>query len=229
MQSGNCLTNFFIKLDRKPKTWEERLTLFVGYLVECKKQSNTINSYISAIKAVLKQDGIELSEDRYLLSSLTKACRWRNDQVNIKLPIQKGMVNMLILETDRYFNKGGQVYLSVMYKAIFASAYYGLLRISEIASGSHPVLVTDVHVADNKQKILFVLRTSKTHWKNTAPQLVKIESIPIKRGTDSTLANADTCPYNCLRQYIALRKAYRSKSEPFFVFSDRSPVKPEQV
>ena len=44
---------FFIKLDRKPLSWEDRLTLFVGYLVKSGKKSTTIKSYISAIKAVL--------------------------------------------------------------------------------------------------------------------------------------------------------------------------------
>ena len=33
---------FFIKLDRKPASWEERLILFVGYLIERKRQLTTI-------------------------------------------------------------------------------------------------------------------------------------------------------------------------------------------
>ena len=48
-----CFNKFYIRLDRKPETWEERLVLFVGYLVEGKKKSQTIKSYISAIRAVL--------------------------------------------------------------------------------------------------------------------------------------------------------------------------------
>ena len=41
--------SFFIKLDIKPNNWEDRLTLFVGYLVGKRRKSNTIRSYISAI------------------------------------------------------------------------------------------------------------------------------------------------------------------------------------
>ena len=44
---------FYIKLDIKPHSWEDRLTLFIGYLVDQDKQSSTIKSYISAICAVL--------------------------------------------------------------------------------------------------------------------------------------------------------------------------------
>ena len=37
---------FFVKLDVKPKTWEERLILVVGYLVHKQLKANTINSYV---------------------------------------------------------------------------------------------------------------------------------------------------------------------------------------
>ena len=58
---------FIIKLDQKPRTWEDRLTLFCAYLVDLKGfcaylvdlkgQSATIKLYVSAIKWVLKSDG----------------------------------------------------------------------------------------------------------------------------------------------------------------------------
>ena len=67
---------FFIRLDIKPQNWEDRLILFVGYLVESNKKSSTIRSYISAIKAVLREDNVIINEDKYLLSSLTKACKY---------------------------------------------------------------------------------------------------------------------------------------------------------
>ena len=79
---------FFIKLNTKPHTWEERLTLFVGYLVQKQLKASTIRSYISGIKAVLRQDGYEINEDQYLLTSLTKARRLVNDQhVRTRLPL----------------------------------------------------------------------------------------------------------------------------------------------
>ena len=45
---------FFIQLDVKPNNWEDRLTLFVGYLISYRQaQSQTIRSYVSAIKTIL--------------------------------------------------------------------------------------------------------------------------------------------------------------------------------
>ena len=59
---------------------------------------------------------------------------------------------------------------------MISTSYFGLLRVGEITSGDHPVLATDVHIAANKRKIMFVLHTSKTHWKNMKPQMIKITS-----------------------------------------------------
>ena len=49
---------FFQRLDQKPKHWEPRITLFIGYLVEKNMQSATIRTYLSAIRAVLKINGL---------------------------------------------------------------------------------------------------------------------------------------------------------------------------
>ena len=84
---------FFIRLDHKPDTWEECLILFVGFLVDKDLKSNTIKCYISAIKAVLKDDGKTLDEDTYLLKSLTKACSLRNDRVYTRLPVKNQYCN----------------------------------------------------------------------------------------------------------------------------------------
>ena len=90
-----------------------------------------------------------------------------------------------------------------------------------MTTGTHPIAARDVHIGENKNKILFVLRTSKTHWKDVDPQTVKICS------TQSNNKNNKTnklCPYSLLREYLKIRKPYKTNHEPFFVFADRSPV-----
>ena len=49
-------------------TWEQRITLFVAYLVKEKKKSSMIKSYISAIKAVLADVNVLINEDRCLIN-----------------------------------------------------------------------------------------------------------------------------------------------------------------
>ena len=209
---------FYIKLDQKPDNWEDRIILFIGYLIDRKRTSQTIKSYLSALKLVLQEDGITLNQDQFLIKSLTKACRYKNDRVRLRLQIHVGILKMLLKTIQQHFDKQGQLYLSIMYQALFATAYYGLFRVSELTSGAHPVKVGDVQIGVNKQKLLFLLRSSKMHSENALPQMVKISSL--KRHTESKLF----CPYAKLKDFIEIRPKYKIRSEPFFVFRDKSPV-----
>ena len=156
---------FFVRLDVKPKEWADRIPLFVAYLVHNKYKSQTVRSYLSAIRGVLREDGIKLTTDSFLLSALTRACKLKNDRVKTQLPIHWGMLTLLIRKTLDHFEAINQTYLATLYVAIFATMYFGLLRVGEVGMGSHPIKVQDVHVAQNKQKILLLLRSSKTHNK----------------------------------------------------------------
>ena len=95
---------FYLKLDRKPTQWSDRITLFIGYLIETKHQSSTVKSYLSALRAVLKENNIPLHEDVYLMSALTKACKYNNDTVHIRMPIQKTMLKMLLKQLTIMFD-----------------------------------------------------------------------------------------------------------------------------
>ena len=56
-----------------------------------------------------------------------------------------------------------QDYLITLYRTILLTAYYGLFRVSEITLSPHVLKARDVHIATNKKKLKFVLRSSKTH------------------------------------------------------------------
>ena len=86
---------FFIRLDKKPDTWKDHLTLFVGYLIDNKRQFATVKSYISAVRAILMEIGVKLNNEHTQFSSLTKACRLVNDQIKTRLPIQKDLLSAI--------------------------------------------------------------------------------------------------------------------------------------
>ena len=114
-----------------------------------------------------------------------------------------------------------QPYLTLLYRALFSTAYFGLFRIGELTKGMHPVLAKDVHIADNKRKMLFILHTSKMHWTDVKPQIIKIMS----KGIALVEKESNYCPYRILQQYLAVREcSFIQRDEPFFVFCDRSPV-----
>ena len=206
------------------------------------KQSSTVKSYISAIRTVLKDNNIKINEDQFLITSLTKACRLVNDRVKTRLPVQKPMLEIMLRHMRECYNKKGQTYLKILYTAIFFTMYYGLFRIGELTTGDHPVLARDVHLGKNKKKLLFVLRTSKTLYKNMKPQLVKItstkmrnksrakSSVSLQTSQRNSNARELPCPYQALKAYLKQRgTTYKSPSEPFFVFRDKSPVQPKHV
>ena len=95
--------NFIIKLDSKPNSWEDRTTLFITHLIDNGAQSNSMKSYVSAIKRILANDGYEWNEKKVLLSSLTRACRLINDKVKTRLPIQCGLLELILFEIQRRF------------------------------------------------------------------------------------------------------------------------------
>ena len=151
--------HFLLKLDHKPKSWEDRATLFGASLFERGIQSSTMKSYMSAIKNTLTDDNYPWNSDLLVLSMLTKACKTVNDGINTKLPIHKNLLELLLFEVERMYDS--QPFLERMYKALFLIAYYSMFRIGELASGTHPVKAKDVHIVKNKNKLLFILYTSK--------------------------------------------------------------------
>ena len=61
-----------------------------------------VQSYISAMKAVLKMNDIDVSEDQYLLASMTRASKLKNDKIRTRLPIQKGMLTVILRDTTLF-------------------------------------------------------------------------------------------------------------------------------
>ena len=201
--------------------------LFTGFLINKNLQSSMVRTYVSAIRSVLAKDNIKLNDDTFLLKSLIRACKFQNDQVIARFPIYKGILHMLLKEAQRHFDGKQQFNLKHLYRAMFVSAYYGLLRAGEIAAGPHCILARNVHVGTNKHKILFLLKSSKTHTKGSKPQLIKISSHPV--GDTDKQTTTQTCPFNILREHIAVRPAAKHRNEQFFVFSDGTGVSIEQT
>ena len=92
---------FVIQLDRIPSTWEEKTSLYCAFLVTEGRQSATIKSYVSAIKHKLTTDGYIWNDKLVLLSTITKACKLKNDIVLTRLPIGEKLVDIIIFDVHR--------------------------------------------------------------------------------------------------------------------------------
>ena len=58
-----------------------------------------------------------------------------------------GLLETLLFKLNRFFGSD-QPYLEELYKALFALAYYGLMRISEITLGEHTLKTKDSILED---------------------------------------------------------------------------------
>ena len=142
------------------------------------------------------------------------------------------MLNVLLKTVTAYFlSHLNQPYLCKLYLALLSTGYFGLLRVGELTSGTHPIRVSDVHLGRNKNKVLFILRSSKTYGEYTHPQTIKIsqQSTHQNRRNSQQLNNGNLCPYYLLRDFIKIRPKFLNPCEPFFTFSDHSPVKPDHL
>ena len=182
------LNKFIISLDtRENLTWEQKTALFGAYLVEGGVQSSTLKSYFSAIKHVLKQDGYDWNDNKFLLNSLVRKCKLKNDKVKVRLPIHKGLLELLMFEIHRYYHQEKvQPYLEILYKTMFILSYYGMLRVSEVTLSPHTIKACNVHIGNNKDEIMLVLYTSKTHGEESGLKKSKSQQLLViitkKRG-----------------------------------------------
>ena len=213
---------FVLKLDKIPKTWEQCTILFCAFLVDKGCKSIAIRSYISVIKLVLKDDEYHWNDNQMLLTTLTRAGRVVNNTVFLRRPIRKSLLVAILFKVERIFPN--QIYLIILYRTLFDLCYYGLFRIGELAKGDHPFLAADISIATNKNKILIILRSSKTHSQESRPQKVKIAS-----DSSPTFQGAVFCPFKLTAEYLRIRGDYRTSDEQFFIFRDGSPVKTGMV
>ena len=175
---------------------------------------------------MLINDNYDWEDDLVLLGSLTQACKIQNDCLRCRLPIQKSLFEQLLFESERLFDQ--QFYLCCLYKLIFCLAYFGLMLISELVDGDHTVLASYIHIGTNKDKILVILYSSKTHSKANYPQKIKISANRVETELNKHFPTF-FCPFAIIRMFLSLRGGYVESTEQFFIFKDRTSVKPSQV
>ena len=141
----------------------------------------------------------------------------RNDQLFVHLPIQKRLLGMILNRIWEYYTNKGQIYLAKMYQAIVSTGYYGLLRVGELTTGTHPIRAAIVFIAKSKLTYQLILHSSKMHSCSDLPQKVMLifnEEIKVH------------CPLKILSDFIEVRPKRKDDEEPLFIFKDRVPIKP---
>lgn len=158
---------FLIKLDRMLLTWEDCIYVYIAHLVNNKKSINTVKSYLSAIRLILKWDGIDLQEDKNLLSSLLTTCKLKNKSLFIRMAIRFKILKAVIDHTDKMLNRCGQEYLGMLLKAMFCTAYFGLLRVGEMVQSNDQIKLKNLNFAKNRERSRYCCNLQKPTPKAT--------------------------------------------------------------
>ena len=125
--------------------------------------------------------------------------------------------------------QASQPYLEALYMTIFCLGYYGLMRIGELTRSLHVVKAGNIHVGNNKNKIMIVLYSSKTHGKESRPQEIKITEVQYNSNRYRQSRTRFFCPFKALRKFIAFRGGFDSAAEQFFIFRDGFNVESKHV
>lgn len=216
-------TRFNLSLNNMPECLDDQLAVYVAYRVELGDHSGTVETYLSGIKYMLNKDGIQINTRTARLRSMIKACKYKNDYVIHRMPISETLLVKLIKELDRLFHF--QPFLCKLYRCMMVLGFYGMLWVGEMASGDHPILARDVHFNHRLKKVQIILHTSKTHGLGDQPQYVKFDTHDLR----VFLYSKKFCPYQVVCDYLQARGPKLSDTDPFFVFSDNTPVKPYQM
>ena len=136
--------------------------MFTAQLIQEGRAGQTVRSYVSAVRSILKEDGIKLTHDYQPLISLLQSTKYTTKPSGqIRLPIQWGLVKLIADDMDNHYS-GVDSYSNIMLKAILMAGYFGLLRIGEMtdSESNHTIKFCDVHFERQRSKILMVLHTS---------------------------------------------------------------------
>ena len=155
----------------------------------------------------------------------------------------KGLLEIILFEIRRKYYDD-QPYLETMYITAFLMLYYGLMRVGEISDSPHTVKAVNVHKSNcrNKDNMLIILYSSKTHNLGSHPQIIKLIGQKTIEVTDSNkeitcystkspknLGNKQFCPVRWLKAYISLRPPIINNQENLFIFRDRNTLKPNHL
>ncbi len=213
-----AFVNYLRTLDEIPTKWEDCLILFRAHLIHKGLASRTITTYMTGVHSRLQLDGVDLSENQYLMKQMHRVARKR-DVERVRCPISH---NLLIQILKRVNLVVKTEFEAAMFKALFSLAFFGMFRIGELVDSPHALKACNVMQAEEGEHIVCVQHSSKTLKPGELPQLVDIPP-----------DNTEFCPCLLTTHYTACRvwasAKWASTHEAFLLHQDGSRVSKAQV
>lgn len=207
----------------------QRVALFIAYMHKKRYEKDTIRVYISGIKYILRNIlHVDVDDNSFKFTALVKAARYKNNKVALRMPIKLNLLNRILDEIEHLPKLlENQPYLVALYRAMYVSAYYGLLRIGEM-TGKHAVQAKNMHIAKNKMKVQIRLWTSKTLKWGSWPDDIRIDGLHDCKLCYPALKGKSTeryCPVHILDTFNKIRERTVG-TKHFFVYRSGISVSP---
>lgn len=185
---------------------EHTTALFVQFLSRRYKYSS-IRSHLSALSYKYKMASLKDPTSSFIVRQAVQGLERLNPSADtrspISLPILGSLLNALseILHTE--YSRG-------LFKAMFTTAFYGLLRIGEFTSGpsDHTISLSNVHC--HSEKITIMMSSFKHSTKATNRTVVLNRQ------------NSPTCPVYHMLEFLRFRP--QSKNHHLFIHQNGSSV-----
>jgi len=189
---------------------------FVAYL-SCKGYSfSTGSSYVSGIAFQLKINGFNDVTDSFLIRKMLKGFHKARPTRDTRAPVTIDMLKLLPRALDAVCSSK---YESLLFSTICSVAFFGFLRIGEVAvvsnkdNTSKVMQLSDVQLTKTDSKIN--TRFSKTDQSGKSAQ-IEITKSPYQQ----------ICPITLLKTYLSVRPVGNG---PLFCHFNRTPVTKYQV
>ena len=92
----------------------------------------------------------------------------------------------------------------------------------ELTKSNHVMKACNVYLGENKDKLLIVLFSSKTHHEGSRPQQIKITANAAEKS--GMYRKKNFCPLMLISAYLQVHSKYLNDDEQFFIFRDSTPV-----
>ena len=207
-----ALTEFCIKfsLDITDPVSIQHIMLFIAYNFEKGNSANTISTYIAGINYVHRLNGYYDITQNFVVKKLLEGYKRKRLSKDDRAPLTYSILRNISQDLSKHCFDN---YETSLFRTMFALAYFGLFRISELIAGhlSQPLSGlkrSDITIKDNRY-IYITLHHFKTN------QLGKQVTIKIPKEGNSV------CPVSSMLDYLIIRP---NLDGPLFIHQNGTPV-----
>lgn len=182
---------------------------FISFCFQQGYSPATVTTYMSAVRYIHKLRDLPDPSQSFLIRKILEGFK-RLKSTNIRAPITKKILMKLVLALPQgCYNE----YESILFKAMFSLAYFGLFRVGELAATNYYQAGYALQLSDltfTHEKLVVGIRFSKTN------QTGKPVFLNIKKVDDKNI-----CPLVNMQQFLRLRS---SRPGNLFIHANELPV-----